>query len=133
MPSDYQKQLEEENWDLRNRLEKFESRCEWFEKLHYLKISAQWSIETTYQIGVNDYKSNVIQKASPYALPNDALTCHIVELVNDSVIQHHICWKNNADKVTIRHEYDRWKASMVEFTYLAKNIFDSASYKDINK
>lgn len=133
MPSDYQKQLEEENWVLRNRLEQFENRCEWFEKLHYLKISAQWSIETTYQIGVNDYKSNMIQVASPYALPDDALICHIVELVNDSVIQSHVCWKNNADKVTIRHEYDRWKASMIEFIYLAKTIFDSASYKDINK
>ncbi len=133
MPSDYQKQLEEENWTLRNRLEQFENRCEWFEKLHYLKISAQWSIETCYQIGVNDYKSNMIQKASPYALPADALTCHIVELVNDCVIQYHVCWKNNADKVTIRHEYDRWKASMIEFIYLAKSLFDDASYKDINK
>lgn len=133
MPNDYQKQLEEENWNLRNRIDQLENRCEWFEKLHYLKITAHWSIDTCYNIGVNNYKTNMIMKGSPYALPSDALICRIVELINDSVIQPNICGESSADKVTVRSKYDRWRASMVEFVVLAKDIFDSASYKDIKK
>jgi hypothetical protein len=133
MSSEYIKQLEEDNWTLRNKLEQFESRCEWLETLRLLRVTSIWEAVSGYRIGINNYKSDDIGMYDNLRKSKDKQIDGIMEYVYDEIIRSSSVSIQAANKTHIKHEYDRWRASIISFICCAKMIFDDETYKGIDK
>ncbi len=135
MSSDYIKQLEEDNWTLRNKLEQFESRCEWLEMLRLLRVTSTWGAVSGHRIRINNYKSEDIGAFDSLNIniSKDKTIASVMEYVYDEIIRDGMVSINNANKFQIRHQYDRWRASIISFVSCAKMVFDAKEYKSIDK
>jgi hypothetical protein len=133
MSSDYIKQLEEDNWNLKNRLEQFETRCEWLEKLRLFRSTSMWSGNSVYQIGVNNYKSPPIGVFDAFTLPSDKKMADIISVLNTEIIRSSVFSENNLNKTSIKHKYDLWRHSITYFILYGKHIFDNKEYSHITK
>jgi hypothetical protein len=135
MSSEYIKQLEDDNWKLRNKLEQFESHCEWLEMLRLLRVTSTWGAVSGHRIRINNYKSEDIGAFDSLNIniSKDKTISSAMEYVYDEIIRNGIVSINDANKYQIRHQYDKWRASIVSFVSCAKMIFDTEEYKSIDK
>ena len=133
MSSEYIKQLEDDNWTLRNKLEQFESHCEWLEMLRLLRVTSVWGAVSEYSIGINNYKTNMIGQYDVFYVPEDVTMAAALVYISDEIIKKHGVSTSGMNKNTIKRDYESWRISLLSFVTLAKVIFDEPDYKSINK
>lgn len=133
MSSDYIKQLEEANDTLRSRLEQFESRCEWLEKLRLLKATSCWCGNSTYKVGINNYSTPHLGAYEVFRLPDDKKIAYVMDYINEEIVRYHVFSASYFNKTYMKNKYDIWRNSIISFMTYAKTVFDDPEYSSINK
>ena len=133
MTSDYIKQIEEDNWTLRSKLEQLEAHCEWLEMLRLLRVTSVWGAASEYSIGINNYRTRNVGQYDAFFAPRNKIVADVLDWMNEEIIKKYAVSTSGVDKSTIKHAYEGWRGSILSFVTISKSILDTPDYKSINK
>jgi hypothetical protein len=137
MTSEYIKQLEEANSKLENLVETLDDKCQWLEKLRSFRVSTSWNVQSTYQIGINNYKNKredgKFNEDGELIAPKDVKLKKVFEDMSRDVVAKYLTSVDHTDKITVNNTYNAWRNSFPAFVCYAGHIMKSKRYSYIDK